>query len=155
MKKRSFFAVGTTLMLSLALVSCGAEEAKDKAEDASEPTTKHVEVAEDYVEETKPAEVAPVVIEEVAAVEISGSDLFMNNGCVACHQMDAKTVGPSIKEIGAAYADNADGLTSFLKGESDAIVDVAMAAVMAPQVETTKAMSDDERAAIVDYFMNN
>ncbi len=153
MKKRSFFAVGTTLMLTLALVSCGSEEAKDKVEDVAESTTKHIEVAEDFVEETKPAEIVEEVVEEVAA--LSGADLFMENGCVACHQMDAKTVGPAIKEIGAAYADNADGLTSFLKGESDAIVDVAMAAVMAPQVETTKAMSDEERAALVDYFLNN
>lgn len=154
MKKRSFFAIGTSLMLTLAVVSCGSETT-EKVEEAAETTTKHVEVAEDFVEETKAVvieEVAPEVTEEVA---ISGSDLFMDNGCVACHQMDAKTVGPSIKEIGAAYAGNAEGLTSFMKGESDAIVDVAMAAVMAPQVETTKAMSDEERAALVDYFMNN
>ena len=95
-------------------------------------------------------------MEDVAeeAASIDGAELFASNGCVACHQTETKTVGPAITEIKAAYATNADGLGDFLNGEGEAIVDVAMAAVMAPQVETTKAMTVEERTAIVEYLLN-
>ncbi|KAB2858786.1 MAG: c-type cytochrome, partial [Flavobacteriales bacterium] len=83
-----------------------------------------------------------------------GAEFFQTSGCVACHQLDAKTVGPSIKEIATAYADAA-ALTAFLKGESKAIVDPAQEAVMAPQVEITKKMSAEDLQVIVDYIMAN
>ncbi|MGB0882727.1 MAG: c-type cytochrome, partial [Vicingaceae bacterium] len=96
------------------------------------------------------------VVEEVAEEatgSVDGSELFTSSGCVACHQAEVKTVGPSIKEIKEAYADNSAGLVAFLNGEGEAIVDVAQAAVMAPQVETTKAMTAEERTAIADYLL--
>ena len=68
--------------------------------------------------------------------------------------MDKKTAGPAIKEIATAYADNKEGLAAFLIGEGEAIVDPAMAAVMAVNLEQTKAMTDEERAVLVDYIMS-
>lgn len=105
--------------------------------------------------ETKAVEKTAPATEEVAKEKttIDGADLFASSGCVACHQAAVKTVGPSIKEIKAAYVDNAAGLEAFLNGEADPIIDVAQAAVMSPQVEVTKAMSAEERAAIADYLL--
>lgn len=144
MKKKTFLAITASVVFAATIVSCGSDTAKNEEHTAEEHT------AEEAATEVE--EVTEEVVEETAAT-IDGSELFTSSGCVACHQAEVKTVGPSIKEIKEAYADNSDGLSAFLNGEADAIVDVAQAAVMAPQVETTKAMTAEERAAITDYLM--
>ena len=136
MKKRIFLAITTALVFAVTIISCGSDSAKGSKSHATESVK----------------EVAGAV--EEAIVSIDGAELFASSGCVACHQTEVKTVGPAIIEIKEAYSGNSDGLTAFLKGEADAIVDVAMAAVMAPQIETTKAMTVDERAAIIEYLLN-
>lgn len=131
------------LAFAIVLVSCGAPEKKEN-------TT----VEEPKIETVK----EELVLEEAPVAEVSaeaGSELFTTSGCVACHQLEAKTVGPALKEIAAGYAEDAAGLTAFLNGESDPIIDVAQAAVMAPQVNITKAMSESDRNSIVAYIMSN
>jgi len=134
----------TVVAFSLLLASCGGEEKKEatKETETATETVKTEETVTEKVEE---------VTEEVAS--LSGEDIFTSNGCVACHQMDMKTVGPSITEIATAYAGNKDGLTTFFLGEGAAIVDPAQEAVMQPQTEVTKAMSDAERSALADYIL--
>jgi cytochrome c len=103
--------------------------------------------------DVKPTEITaeePKVIE----VELPGKETFKTNGCVACHEPNRKVVGPALKDISAAYLDNREGLTAFLKGEGEAIVDPAQAAVMAPQIEITKAMEDADRDLIIDYILS-
>lgn len=117
------------------LTSCGSSESTDA--DASATTEAP---AEEVVAEAAPAK--------------DGAEFFQTSGCVACHQLDVKTVGPAIKDIAAAYADEA-ALTAFLKGETEAIVDPAQAAVMAPQVETTKNMSAEDLQVLVSHIMAN
>lgn len=136
MKKRTFLAITASVVFAATITSCGSETAKTNEA-----------VAEEVVAEIEE------VVEEAAAASVDGGELFASNGCVACHQTEVKTVGPSIKEIKEAYTENADGLGAFLNGEGEAIVDVAQAAVMAPQVETTKAMTADERTALVDFLL--
>lgn len=34
---------------------------------------------------------------------LSGDELMSENGCIACHNKDARTVGPSYKEIASKY----------------------------------------------------
>lgn len=126
------------------LASCGGNETK------TEDTTP-------IVEET------PVVEEEVianddATVEYdaaAGKELYTTNGCVACHQLDVKTVGPSVKEVATAYADNREGLTAFLKGEADPIIDPAQEAVMKPQLEITKKLPAADLQNVVEYILSN
>ncbi len=78
----------------------------------------------------------------------------MNNGCIACHQVDKKTVGPSLKTIAASYVDKKDDMVKFLKGEGKAIVDPAQFAVMQPNLNTTKNMNDADLSALVDYMLS-
>jgi cytochrome c len=147
MKKRTLSILAFSAVFAFAtLTSCGGshEEEATHEEEAVEETTEEAPVEEEVAEEA-PAE----------ADTQAGSDLFTASGCVACHQVDTKTVGPSLKDIAAGYADNDEGLTAFLNGEGEAIIDPEQAAVMAPQVETTKNMSDDDRNAIVGYIMSN
>lgn len=156
-------------VLMISLSSCGgdnAEKAKDAAKDAVEATK---DAAKDAVEATKDAakdaaeatkdaakdavEATKDAVKEVAG-KVDGKTLFMENGCVACHNADKKTVGPAVKTIGAAYAAKKEDLKKFLKGEGKAIVDPAQFAVMQPNLNTTKKMNDDQLGALADYFIN-
>ena len=132
MKKRIFFTVISTLVISATITSCSSP-----SNEVSTPSTTNEEVESTEIVEVK-----------------SGEELFADNGCVACHQDEAKTVGPSLMEISSAYSENNEGLTSFLNGEGEAIVDPAQEAVMSPQLESTKAMSDEERKALAEYILN-
>ena len=156
MKKRTLSILAFSAVFAFAtLTSCGGAEEKQVEETATEEVTEeaHEELTEEVVEEAATEEMAT---EETSAGNAeAGAELFTSNGCVACHQLDAKTVGPSIKAIAEGYADNEAGMTAFLSGEGEAIIDPAMAAVMAPQVETTKNMSEEDRGSIVAYIMNN
>lgn len=134
MKKRTLYAIASTLTLSAIITSCGSSSSNTEETTTEETTT------EEIVEE--------------ATTTISGSDLFTSSGCVACHQPETKTVGPGINEIAAAYAGNKDGLVKFLNGEGEAIVDPAQAAVMQPQTEVTKKMTAEERNALADHLLS-
>lgn len=138
MKKKTLLTIASVFITTITITSCGSETSKE--------TTKTTEIT--------PEEVTEEIIESVAETVISGEELYTEAGCVACHQPDAKVVGPSIKNIAEAYKDNKDGLISFMKGESEAIVDPEQAELMKPQVEITKAMSDEEQIAIADYILN-
>lgn len=145
MKKLTLSAVAFSAIFAISiLTSCGGGESHEATHE-TETTTEEV-VVEEATEEP--------VAETTAVVDTeAGKEKFTASGCVACHQVDTKTVGPALKDIATAYADNKDGLIAFLKGEGEAIVDPAQAAVMAPQTEVTKAMTDAERNSIVDYIM--
>lgn len=141
MKKLTYAAATLALCFGIiTLNSCGSSEEPKEQSTTTEEATE--ETTEEVVEETTTEEST-----------ISGEELFTSNGCVACHQAETKTVGPALKEIAEAYTGNEDGLKAFLNGEGDAIVDPAQAAVMAPQTDITKKMSDEERAAIAKYIL--
>jgi len=160
MKKLGLLFVAL-LMVSLSSCGDGADKAKDAAKSATETTTnaakEGAEKAADAVKETaeKAADAVKEGAEKVAdaAKDVDGKALFTSNGCTACHNMTAKTVGPSVVTIGKGYAGKKDELVKFLNGEGKAIVDPAQFAMMQPQLNTTKKMSDAERAAIADYFL--
>jgi len=132
MKKRTFITITSAFIVLASITSCSSSSDQP----ASGSTTS------DEVETTEVAETK------------SGEELFADNGCVACHQDEAKTVGPSLMEISTAYSDNNEGLNKFLNGEGEAIVDPAQEAVMAPQLEVTKGMSAEERSALTEYILN-
>jgi cytochrome c len=44
------------------------------------------------------------------------ADLAQNSGCLNCHQVDAKLVGPGLKEIAAKYAGE-EGAAEMLAGK--------------------------------------
>lgn len=97
-----------------------------------------------------------VVIEQSVtetAEKISGQDLFENKGnCVACHQADKKVIGPSLEEISKIYKEKNASIVSFLKEESEPIVDPSQYEVMKTNFAITKAMSDEELSAIEEYI---
>ena len=100
----------------------------------------------------KPAEATT----EVQTPEALGKDIFEGKGnCIACHQLDQKVVGPSIKEIAKIYKDKNGNMVNFLKGEGEAIVDPSQFAVMQANLEITKTFTEEELKAVEAYIYSN
>jgi cytochrome c len=86
---------------------------------------------------------------------IDGKTLFQQKGCTACHQADKDSVGPALKKIATAYKGKETDIIKFLKGQGKAIVDPAKEAVMKPNLNTTKAMKDNELKSLAKYILSN
>lgn len=97
--------------------------------------------------------------------KVSGSDsmamgekLFNEKTCATCHQMDAKVIGPSIKDIATFYKENDGNMMNFLKGTDAAIVDTdpGQVAIMKANLDGfVKDLSDVELEALVTYMENS
>lgn len=101
-----------------------------------------------------PAAKSETVSATPVAANGRGEKLFEDNGCMVCHQLNTKVVGPPLTEIAKAYKDNKKGLDEFLKGNAKSIIDPAQHAIMEPQIKITKEMSEEDRMAIVDYLLS-
>ncbi len=146
------FILAFVALFALSLVSCGGgSENKEAAGDTQQAVEKKAE------ETQKATEQKAEETQESAQAQPSGKDgktLTLENGCTACHKETEKSVGPSYKEVAAAYAGKEDQLFNFLKGKGEAIVDPAQFSVMQPNLEITKKMADDDVKAIVKYIMS-
>lgn len=61
-----------------------------------------------------------LTIPAVAALMVAGTasadlDLAKKSGCMACHKIDKKVVGPAWTDIAAKYAGEADGQATILQ----------------------------------------
>ena len=71
--------------------------------------------------------------------------------------MDAKIVGPSVKDIVKVYEQNDASLVDFLKGNKDAIVDTdpGQVAIMKANLDGfVKDLKDEELQALAAYMKN-
>jgi len=84
-----------------------------------------------------------------------GKILFSSKTCTSCHKVDVKLVGPALKTIASTYKAKNASLLKFFKGESKAIVDIPMAAIMAANVQVIpKPMKHDDLKALEAYIMS-
>ena len=101
----------------------------------------------------------PIEANESAATQTPeelGKTIFEGQGnCFACHQVDKKVIGPSIKEIAKIYKDKNADMVAFLKGNGDPIVDPSQFEVMKTNFPITQAMSDEELKAIEAYMFSH
>jgi cytochrome c len=65
---------------------------------------------------------------------------------------DQKVIGPSITEIAKIYKEKKGSIVSFLKEESEPIVDPSQYEVMKANFAITKQMSDEELKALEEYI---
>ena len=137
MRKLTFIGASLVLLLSVSCSSPGKEK-------STNTTTEKSATSETVEKNPKPAE----------AVASAGQKLYSEKGCLVCHQLNTKLVGPSVKDIAAAYSGNKAGLTAYLKGEGKSIVDPSQSSVMQPQIAITKALPAEELDAIVDYILS-
>lgn len=136
---KNYLVVAASLVLILG-ISCSSA---DKEESAAITIEKSA-TSEAVEKGPKPTKV----------VASAGQKLYSEKGCLVCHQLNTKLVGPSTKDIAAAYSGNKAGLTAYLKGEGEAIVDPSQASLMQPQIAITKALSAEELEALVDYILS-
>ena len=120
-----------------------------------------VSCGETKKEEVKQEVEAPV--EAPAAEKTSdeyialGKELFTSKTCVACHQPDAKVIGPSIKDINKIYAEKNGNIVAFLKGESPAIVDTdpGQVAIMKANLDGFVKNLTAEELEALSLYMNS
>lgn len=85
-----------------------------------------------------------------------GQTIFEGKGnCISCHQIDTKTIGPSIKEISKIYKEKNSNIVQFLKGEGTPIIDPSQYEIMKANFVITKGMTDEELKAIETYIYSN
>ncbi|MFA9194000.1 c-type cytochrome [Flavobacterium sp. FBOR7N2.3] len=98
-------------------------------------------------------ETQAVAEEKELAPEELGKIIFESKGnCISCHQVDSKTIGPSMQEIAKIYKEKNGNMVAFLKGESEAIVDPSQSALMQANIELTKTFSDKELQGLEAYI---
>ena len=127
-------------IFSLAIISCGETKKED--------VKKEVEATKEVAEE------APAAASDLIAM---GEKLFTDKTCVSCHQLDAKIVGPSIKDIVKVYDQYDASLVAFLKGDKEAIVetDPGQVAIMKANLDGfVKDLKDEELEALAAYMKN-
>ena len=82
-----------------------------------------------------------------------GKAIFEGKGnCVACHRIDEKLVGPSVKEMAKIYKAQNGDMVSFLKDEAKPIVDPSQYEVMKTNLALTKEMSEQELKGLEAYI---
>ena len=129
--------------VSLALYSCGDSKKEDVKKELDSPK-----------EEVKEAPAKASGAEDMLAL---GEKLFTDKTCVSCHQVDAKIVGPSIKDIVKIYDEKTLSLVSFLKGEQEAVVDTdpGQVAIMKANLDGfVKDLKEEELKALEAYMLS-
>lgn len=133
---KSYLKYVFAIALTLVFVSCGDKKTK---EDFGKPT------------------------DEVSTTEESTSISFVDQGkaifegkgaCVACHKPNVKIIGPSLADISKIYKDKNASIVSFLKEESEPIVDPSQYEVMKTNFTITKTMSEEELKALEAYVLS-
>ena len=96
----------------------------------------------------------------VAALTLSGQasadlDLAKKSGCLACHSVEKKVVGPSWKDVAAKYKGDANAKATLIekikKGGKGNWTDVTGGAPMPPYSPRVK---DEDIAKLVDFVMS-
>lgn len=83
----------------------------------------------------------------------NGEALFGSLRCNSCHKPDQKSVAASLAEIAGAYGDR-EKLMSFFKGESKPVIETDKTGMMRGQMPKLKALSDEEKKALIDYIFS-
>ncbi len=125
-------------VFALFLTSCGDSK--------KEEVKKEVKKA---VEEVKSD--ATIAVDQLTL----GEKLFTEKTCTSCHQVDAKVVGPSIKDIIKIYDEKNGNIVQFLKGNAPAIVDTdpGQVAIMKANLDGfVKDLSGDQLQALAAYM---
>lgn len=148
--KRVLLSLVVVAGLAFNTTSCSkAKDSEKKAGDAVENTAKTVKEGADK---------AVDAVKDVASNDVQiakGKELFTSKTCVACHGIDNKILGPSVKEIVKVYNDKGANMVKFLKGNGEAIVDTdaGQVAIMKANIDGfLKEMKAEELQALATYM---
>lgn len=125
------------------------ESAKTTVADVSENVVEKVEKAKTVVED-KVAQVTAAVEKSTSGDKTDMLAVAKESGCLACHAVDKKVVGPAWSDVGAKYRSVDDGraqmIASVTKGSSGKWGSFPMPAY-SPRV------SDAKIASLVDFIL--
>lgn len=129
------------ILLSLTLIAFSCKKENQESFGKQEPTEEQTAVAAED-KELAPEELGKVIFES-------------KGNCISCHKTDEKLIGPSLVEIAKIYKEKNGNMVTFLKGESEAIVDPSQFAVMQANLALTKTFSDKELQGLEAYINSN
>jgi len=81
--------------------------------------------------------------------------VFETLRCGICHKADTGKSFPSLKEIAKAYNGDKEKMISYLKGESDPIVNQEKSKTMERYIVKAKALSEDEQKSLAEFILNH
>jgi len=87
----------------------------------------------------------------VAAPAMADLDLAKKSGCLACHSVDAKIVGPAWKDVAATVSDRARIVDSIKKGSKGNWNAVTGGVPMPPY---SPRVSDENIEKLTDFIMS-
>ncbi len=93
---------------------------------------------------------AALALVPAAALAEEGEALAQKNGCLACHAVDKKVVGPSYKEVAAKYRSDKDAQARLEKKVKMGGQGVWGAIPMPPN----SAVSDADISALVKWILS-
>lgn len=95
------------------------------------------------------AEVVAAAPVAAPAAASAGETLFQGKGCVACHNVDNKLVGPALKEVAGKYAGQADAVAHLVDSITHGSSGRWGAIPMPPN-----AVSDEEAATLAEWVLS-
>ncbi|MDY3330555.1 c-type cytochrome [Pelistega suis] len=94
----------------------------------------------------KSAIVAASLLAASGAYAQDGLALANSKACMACHNVDAKVIGPAFKEIAAKYAGDAATVAASIKNGSTG--------KWGPVPMPANPVSDDEAKTLADWILS-
>ncbi len=84
-----------------------------------------------------------------------GKKLFAGKGsCIACHEIHAVHIGPSLVRIAGVYREKKGDIVKFLRGTEKALVVPAQYGIMKTNFVITQKMSKRELQALEAFIMS-
>ena len=88
----------------------------------------------------------------LTGVAQASADLAKNNGCLNCHAVETKLVGPSLKEIAAKYAGKADAV-DYLAGKITGGSSGVWGSMAMPPKGGSPTLSDADAKTLAEFIM--
>jgi cytochrome c551/c552 len=83
-------------------------------------------------------------------------DVFSSMHCGVCHKAEESSKSfPSLKEIAKAYEGKEAQLAAYFQGKGQSVLRPEETSRMKNYIEKTKALSDADQKALVDFIMSH
>lgn len=148
------------MLCALAATSCGKQPAPPPAESQAQPPAAVPETAPTAPPLAATSEMAPSAEPTPAAVPVAdanaaGLDLARKSGCLACHSIEKKVVGPAWKDVAARYKSDSSAKAALVekvkKGGKGNWTDVTGGTPMPPY---SPRVSDADIEKLVDFVLS-
>lgn len=135
------------------MAACGKEPSEPPAA-SSAPAITETPAPTAAPEPASPAPVTTPSNGAPAALSTNGLDLARKSGCLACHSIEKKVVGPAWKDIAARYKNDANAKAALVakvkQGGKGNWTDITGGVAMPPY---SPRVSDADIAALVDFVL--